>query len=165
MNLKVWLAAIAVSAGMATASFAQVTGKVTLEGKPGDMPAIDMSGNKDCAAKHADPVADPTVTANDKGELANVIVSIKKEEGQELAGEAPKEAAVLDQEGCMYKPHVLAMMTGQELSIKEDRGADSGSQGQQDDDAFAILAGAESDLGHSSGVRIVHYRNRASDVS
>jgi plastocyanin len=118
MNLKVWMAAACVSIGMTTASFAQVTGKVTLEGKPGEIPAIDMSGNKDCAAKHADPVADPTVTANDKGELANVIVSIKKEEGQELAGEAPKEPAVLDQSGCMYSPHVLAVMTGQEVQIK-----------------------------------------------
>jgi hypothetical protein len=54
---------------------------------------------------------------------------------------------------------------GQKLSIKEDCGADSGSQGQQDDDAFTVLAGAESDFGHSGGVRIVHDRNRASDVS
>jgi plastocyanin len=120
MNLKVWLAAACVCVGMSTASFAQVTGKVTLEGKPGEMPAIDMSGNKDCAAKHADAVADPTVVVNDKGELANVIVSIKKEEGQELGGEASKEAAVLDQKGCMYEPHVLAMMVGQEFKIKND---------------------------------------------
>jgi hypothetical protein len=28
-------------------------------------------------------------------------------------GEASKEAAELDQHSCMYEPHVLAMMTGQ----------------------------------------------------
>ena len=118
MKISLWLAAAVVSAGLTTTSFAQVTGKVTLEGQAPAMDNVDMSGVKDCAAKHADPVKDPTVVTDGKGGLANVIVSIKKEEGQELAGEAPKEAAVLDQKGCMYEPHALAMMTGQEFLVK-----------------------------------------------
>jgi len=122
MKLKLWLAAAVVSTGLASGSmsFAQVTGKVTLDGKAPEAQPIDMSGVKDCAAKHTDPVNEQTVVSDGKGGLANVIVSIKKDEGAELPGEAPKEAAVLDQKGCMYEPHVLALMTGQEFKVKND---------------------------------------------
>ena len=44
---------------------------------------------------------------------ARRIIERHGEEAQRRAGEAPKEAAELDQHGCMYEPHVLAMMTGQ----------------------------------------------------
>ncbi len=36
----------------------------------------------------------------------------------DLAGEVPKVAAELDQHGCMYTPHVLTAMIGQEIIIK-----------------------------------------------
>jgi len=120
MQVCLWVAALAVSAGLTTASFAQITGKTTLDGKPPEAQPIDMSGVKECAAQHQGTVADPTVTVDDKGDLANVIVSIKKEEGQELGGEVPKEAVVLDQKGCMYTPHVMACMVGQEFKVKND---------------------------------------------
>lgn len=113
------IAALAVGGFVSLAS-ADITGKVNIDGKAPEAKDIDMSGVKECASQHADPVADPTVTADDKGNLANVIVSIKKEEGKDLPGEASKEPAVLDQKGCMYTPHVLAMMAGQDFVIKND---------------------------------------------
>src|SRR5688500_622780 len=99
-------------------AFAEIKGKVTLDGKPPEMKEIDMSAVKECAAQHADPVTEQTVVADDKGNLANVIVAIKKEEGKDLPGEAPSEPAVLDQKGCMYEPHAIAMMAGQEMVVK-----------------------------------------------
>jgi hypothetical protein len=115
-------AAVATFAFAALGSFAMadITGKVNLDGKPPEMKDIDMAAVKECASQHPDPVQEQTVVADDKGNLANVIVAIKKEEGKDLPGEAPKEAAVLDQHGCMYEPHVLAVMTGQEIKIKND---------------------------------------------
>ena len=110
-------AALAVSSSVA---LADITGKVTLDGKPPAMKDIDMSAVKECAAQHADPVTEQTVVADDKGNLANVIVAIKKAEGQDLAGEAPSEPAVLDQKGCMYEPHVLGVMAGQKFLVKND---------------------------------------------
>jgi plastocyanin len=99
---------------------ADVTGKVTLVGTPPDMGTIDMSGQKQCAALHPDPVTDQTVIVGDNGELRNVVVSLKKADDQEVAGQPapPKDPAVLDQKGCLFEPHVLAMQAGQTLVIK-----------------------------------------------
>jgi hypothetical protein len=120
MKVRTAVAALAMAAGLSLSSFAlaDITGKVSLDGKPPEMKDIDMSGVKECAAQHPDPVQEQTVVADEKGNLANVIVAIKKEEGKDLPGEVPKEPAVLDQKGCMYEPHVLAMMTGQEFVVK-----------------------------------------------
>jgi hypothetical protein len=120
MKLFAWASALALSLGAASFSFGQLTGKVTLEGKAPAMNTIDMSAVKECAGQHPDPVTEQTVVVDDKGNLANVIVSIKKEEGQELNGEMPKEPAVIDQKGCMYSPHVLAVAVGQDLMVKND---------------------------------------------
>jgi hypothetical protein len=105
---------------LTTPVWADVTGKVTIAGKPPEMKEIDMSGVKECAAQHADPVLEETIVANAKGELANVVISVKTDDPGALGGEAKKEAAVLDQKGCMYVPHVLAMQVGQPLTIKND---------------------------------------------
>src|SRR5277367_2018296 len=76
---------------------ADVTGKVTLDGTPPEMKVIDMSATKECAALHPDPVTEETVIAGDKGELKNVVVSLKKDEDKDMPGEASKTPAVLDQ--------------------------------------------------------------------
>jgi hypothetical protein len=102
----------------AKTSQADVTGKVTFAGDPPEMKVIDMSGNKECAALHPDPVTEETVIVGDKGELKNVVISIKEDDDKTIPGPVPKGPAVLDQQGCMYEPHVLAMMVGQDLIIK-----------------------------------------------
>ncbi len=117
MKARFAIAALAVG-GLVSLASADITGKVTLDGKAPEMKDIDMSAVKECASQHPDPVPDPIVVADDKGNLANVIVAIKKEEGKDLPGEMPKETAELDQHACMYEPHVLAMMTGQDFKVK-----------------------------------------------
>ena len=118
MKQVVAVAAAALAMAVSSVAFGEIKGKVTLDGKAPEMKEIDMSAVKECATQHADPVYEQTVVADDKGNLANVIVAIKKAEGQELAGEVPSEPAALDQKGCMYEPHVLAMMAGQEMVVK-----------------------------------------------
>ena len=113
--------AVAVLAIGAAVARADVTGHVTLAGPPPDMATIDMSGQKQCAALHPDPVTEETVVVGDKGELRNVVVSLKRsDDDAPLAGEpaVPTEPAVLDQQGCMFSPHVLAMRAGQPLVVK-----------------------------------------------
>lgn len=110
--------ALAVTAGISSVSFAQVAGTVKLEGAAPEMAVIDMSGVAECAAQHVDPVYEQTVVAGENGELANVIISISADAHPDVTGDAPAEAAVIDQQGCQYHPHVLSMMTGQKFVVK-----------------------------------------------
>ena len=118
MKSRIWLSALALSTGLTTASFAQVAGTVKLDGKAAEMAKIDMSGVAACAQQHPTPVTQETVLTGADNGLANVVVSVKKEEGMDLPGDAPKEAAMLDQKGCQYSPHVIAVMVGQPLKVK-----------------------------------------------
>src|SRR3954467_2320352 len=112
--------AAAACAALSMPVFADITGRVKLDGKAPEPRQIDMSGVKECADQHPDPVNEETIVADDKGNLANVVVSIKADDPSALGGEVPKEAAVLDQKTCMYTPHVLPVMVGQTMKIKND---------------------------------------------
>jgi hypothetical protein len=120
MRFRSCVLTASIAVAMASVASADVTGKVTLSGKPPEMKEIDMSGVKECAAQHADPVMEETIVATPKGELANVVISVKTDDPGSLGGDAKKTAATLDQKGCMYVPHVLAMQVGQPLMIKND---------------------------------------------
>lgn len=119
MKLTASLAA-ALMAGLcfASAGWAQVTGKVMLEGEAPPPQEITMGADAKCAAAHPNGILDEAIVIGNGNELANVVISIQAPEGKELKGEAPTQPAVLDQQGCQYKPHVLAMMVGQELVVK-----------------------------------------------
>jgi plastocyanin len=119
MRFCALLSAAALSAGLATSSFAQITGKVTLAGKPPEMKEIAaIKATPQCAAMHKDPVYEDTVVVGDKGELANVVIYVKGADSKEVKGAVPKKPAVLDQKGCVYVPHVVAVMVGQEVDVK-----------------------------------------------
>ena len=113
-----WIAALALSAAVASVVNADITGTVKIDGEVPEAKEVEMGADAGCKAQHADPVMDPSVTAGENGELANVIVHIKAEDPAALGGEAPKEQVVLDQKGCMYVPHVLTMTSGQDLVVK-----------------------------------------------
>ena len=49
--------------------------------------------------------------------LQNVLVYVSKGV-EEKTFEAPKDPVVLDQVGCVYTPHVVAVMTGQTLEVR-----------------------------------------------
>lgn len=94
---------------------ASVTGKVTFKGtapKP-----LEIQMKEECQALHANPVLSEEVVVNENGTLKNVIVYVKKGlEGKNF--DAPKDAVVLDQRGCMYNPHAFVIQVGQTLTVK-----------------------------------------------
>ena len=120
MKARTWLSALAISAGMCSFSLADVTGKVTFDGKPPKAKEINMKAVPQCAALHADTVYDPSIVVGPGGELKNVAVYVK--DGSNAGGAVPKEPVVLDQKGCMYDPHVVTVMVGQELKAKNSDG-------------------------------------------
>ncbi len=99
------------------ATAAAVTGKVSIEGDTPKalMRAINMSAEPDCGKLHDKaPMAEVVVRTD--GGLQNVFVWVKAGlEGKKF--EVSKDAAQLDQKGCIYTPHVLALQTRQMLKV------------------------------------------------
>ena len=96
------------------AKAATVTGKVKLEGDAPAMPAINMSAEPDCRGLHESPPSAEVVVAAD-GMLQNAFVWVKS--GLNGKFEPSSTAVHLNQKGCIYSPHVLALQIGQSLSI------------------------------------------------
>jgi plastocyanin len=100
-----------------TSQAASVSGTVKLDGTAPKPTKIDMS--QDPACKKGGDNMTETVVTDGKGDLANVFVYVK--DGLPNANfEVPKDAVVIDQQGCRYHPHVLGAMAGQTVSIKND---------------------------------------------
>jgi len=106
----------AYSADKATAT---IKGTVALEGTPPKRPQVDMSGTKECAAMHGEPILKEEVVSKD-GKLQNVVVYVKSGSEKWTYDALPRPAVTLTQTGCQYKPHVLTMMVDQPLEIVND---------------------------------------------
>jgi hypothetical protein len=93
-----------------------VTGKIAFQGQAPKFPAISMDADQVCAAKHTARVYPEAVVVNDNGTLRNVFVYVKAGlEGKNMpVSDVPVE---LDQEGCIYVPHVLGIQAGQNLKV------------------------------------------------
>jgi plastocyanin len=95
------------------------TGNGTLSGKvsfAGTAPApekVKVAADPKCQSMHPQGLTKQTVQVKDGG-LAHVFVWVKNAPGGQPA---PTEAAVLDQQGCEYHPHVVGVRTGQPIKI------------------------------------------------
>ncbi len=96
------------------ATVGSVSGSVKFDGAAPKPAKIDMS--QDPACKGANEAETVVV---DKGNLANVFVYVKDGLGNRTF-DVPKEPVTLDQSGCRYHPHVLGVMAGQTVEIKND---------------------------------------------
>jgi plastocyanin len=96
------------------ATAATVNGTVKFDGTAPKPSKIDMS--QDPACKGSNEAENVVVSG---GDLANVFVYVKDGLGDRTF-DLPKDPAVLDQSGCKYHPHVLGVMAGQTVQIKND---------------------------------------------
>lgn len=102
------------------AEAATISGVVNFEGAAPENEAIDMTAEPECADDHSGTPRKHTVVTSD-GKLANVFVYVK--EGlPDRSWPTQGGAQTLDQQGCMYQPHVLGLQTGQTLEIKNSDG-------------------------------------------
>jgi plastocyanin len=93
-----------------------VSGQVLFNGDAPVMPVIDFSSNPQCERQHHTQQKAETVVVNANKTLRNVFIRIK--DGLPRARwTPPAEPATLDQRGCVYEPHVLGIMEGQQLEI------------------------------------------------
>lgn len=98
------------------ATAASVAGTVKFEGTPPVYEPIDMSASPACAQVNPSPVVPPVVVVGARGALANVVVFVKSGLGR-YSYPAPQTPVTLDQKGCMYVPHVVALMVGQPFEV------------------------------------------------
>jgi plastocyanin len=96
------------------ATVATVSGTVKFDGAAPKQAKIDMSQDPACKGMNE---AENVVIAG--GDLANVFVYVKDGLGNRTF-DVPATPVVLDQSGCKYHPHVLGVMAGQTVQIKND---------------------------------------------
>jgi len=92
-----------------------LSGRVNFDGKSPKKRSLKMDADPVCGSSHKEPVYKQDFIINEAGYLKNVMVYLKD---VKYEGKTPETKAVLDQNGCMYSPHILGMFKGQELLIK-----------------------------------------------
>jgi plastocyanin len=96
---------------------ADIVGVITLKGTPPpEIPITPLMENPDCAKMHTTTPTTHFYVVGAKGELADVVVSLKGVTGKSTGASQPP--VVLDQKGCLYTPQILAIQTGQKLIVK-----------------------------------------------
>jgi plastocyanin len=95
---------------------ASVSGVVKLDGMPPKMKLINMAAEPACAKEHATPVMTEDVVPGENGTLQNVVVYLKGDFSQ-YSFPIPETPVIIDQKGCQYQPHVLALMAGQQFTV------------------------------------------------
>ncbi len=104
---------------LGTSAFGQtaVKGKAVFKGTAPKLKPIGMDADPVCAAKHASgPVLPETAVIKADGSLKNAFIYVSKGvEGKTFP--APSTPVVLDQNGCLYAPHVFGILPGQQLKV------------------------------------------------
>jgi len=89
-------------------------GVVRFLGEPPARRPLPVASTAGCG--DAAPLSDALVVR--EGLVANVLVHAKRGVKPESVSPPSEEAVVLDQRGCTYSPHVVALRVGQPLSVR-----------------------------------------------
>ncbi len=96
---------------------ADITGVITFKGAPpAEKEITPIMDDANCSASYSKAPVTHFYAVNAKGELADVVVSLKGITGKSTGASAPP--AVIDQKGCLYTPTILAVQTGQKIVVK-----------------------------------------------
>lgn len=94
-----------------------ITGKVNFDGMKPTPKKIDMSAVPACEHAHPGGAPSEEVVVNPNNTLKNTFVWVKA--GLPAKNwQVPSTPVDLDQQGCMYTPHVIGVMTGQPIAIR-----------------------------------------------
>ena len=99
-----------------------ITGTVTFEGKPPALKPLSMDADPACAKKHTAPVPSEMLALGSGNTMGNILVWVSKGLPAGKTWPVPKTPVVLDQHGCVYKPHVMGIMVGQTYRILNSDG-------------------------------------------
>jgi plastocyanin len=113
-------AALSFQPSVNAAAEGKITGTIKLDGTAPHQKPIDMSKEPTCAAQHATPITTETVVAGPNGGLANVVVYISEGLSAAAASEVASQPLAIEQKGCQYLPHVLAIDVNQHMKVVND---------------------------------------------
>jgi plastocyanin len=99
-----------------------VTGTVTFDGKVPPLKPLAMDADPVCAKKHSGPVANEMLVLGNGNTMGNILVWVSKGLPAGKTWPAPATPVTLDQNGCLYKPHVMGIMVGQTYKILNSDG-------------------------------------------
>jgi plastocyanin len=118
MKMKSFLfVAAGLVAVLQTANAADITGTVTLKGTPPPEKEITpLKEDATCGKFHAEVPKTRFYVVGAGGGLADTVVMLKGIAGKSTGATAAP--LVLDQKGCEYMPQILAVQTGQKITIK-----------------------------------------------
>lgn len=102
------------SAATAPAGSSSVSGTITFTGTAPTPQPLNL--DRECQELRGEPATSQKVVVNDDGTLRWVFVYVKEGLGDQQFA-VSDEPVILDQEGCMYDPHVIGLQTGQTLKI------------------------------------------------
>jgi hypothetical protein len=108
-------AAAAPAAPAAGGASGSITGKVSFAGTVPPAEKVKTSADPKCAAMHKEGLEKQTVLVKDGG-LAHAFVYLKS--GVTGTYPPPSTPALLDQQGCMYHPHVIGVQVNQDITIR-----------------------------------------------
>jgi hypothetical protein len=98
------------------ATVGTITGRVGFEGGKPELHVIRMDADPGCAKGNSGRVYAEDGKVNANGTLPNVFVYVKSG-AEKYVFAPPSQPVVLDQVGCLYRPHVLGLMVGQPLKV------------------------------------------------
>jgi plastocyanin len=119
--LAAGLAAAMVWPGVALAA-SSVSGVVTFDGKAPTLKPLTMDADPACAKKHSGPVPNEMLALGTGNTVGNIMVWVSKGLPAGKTWPVPSTPVVIDQNGCMYKPHVMGIMVGQAYKILNSDG-------------------------------------------
>ena len=116
---------ILILSSVLTFSFAgDIHGKITFDGKAPKMKSLRMDADPVCVANNEVAPRKEWLILDENNGLKNVLVFVKESPSNSLSSDysPPENPAVIDQNGCVYVPHVLGVMVGQDLDILNSDG-------------------------------------------
>ena len=97
----------------------RVIGTIVLDGKRARMSKLKMNVDRACAAANTDPVYAEELVVSDDGKITNALIHVKAGLPPGAVYDPPPKADI-HQIGCVYRPHVTALMVNQTVNIWND---------------------------------------------
>lgn len=115
----VWLGMFPFTPFAAADGGGTITGTVSFSGTPPPLTPVNFGAEKQCALVHGTtPPNLEDIVVNSNGTVRDVLIYVAGEVPGTYT--APTEPLVFEQKGCIFLPHVGAVMVGQPVEVRND---------------------------------------------